>query len=190
MFVKELSKYEFQPGIRKVLNTIILNNFNNVSTSVADERNNVTDRIKALKERISRARDMFLADKIDEDDFRDIKNRYKKELEELEEKLLAMKSNPENEIEKKLALALNAVTNIADRYKSANLIDKRAIVGSIFPEKLVFDGTVFRTAKINSFAKYIFLIKREIGGKKRGDQNLKNFNPRLVTSTGFKPVTF
>lgn len=81
-------------------------NFNNVSISVADERSNVMDRIKALKERISKARDMFLADKIDEDDFRDIKNRYKKELEELEEKFLIMKSDPENEIEKKLGLAL------------------------------------------------------------------------------------
>ncbi|WFB69086.1 hypothetical protein [Chryseobacterium sp. WX] len=133
---------------------------------------------------------MFLSDKIDEDDFRDIKNRYKGELDELKEKLSLIKKSPESEIETKLSLALDAVTNVADRYRNASLIDKRAIVGSIFPEKLTFDGTSFRTAKMNGFAKSIFLIKKELGGKKRGDQNLKNFNPRLVTSTGFKPVTF
>jgi hypothetical protein len=74
--------------------------------------------------------------------------------------------------------------------RNANLIDKRAIVGSIFPEKLTFDGTSFRTAKMNSFAKSIFLIKKELGGKKRGDQNLKNLNPRLVNLTGRYPNSF
>lgn len=190
LFESELSKFEFQPAMRKILNTIILNNFKNASSSVEDERATITNRVKALNERISKARDMFLSDKIDEDDFRDIKNRYKNELDDLQEKLSLMKSNPKSEIEMKLSLALDAVINVADRYRNASLIDKRAIVGSIFPEKLTFDGTTFRTAKINSFANHIFLIKKEIGGKKRGDQNLKNFNPRLVTSTGFKPVTF
>lgn len=133
---------------------------------------------------------MFLSDKIDEDDFRDIKNRYKGELDELKEKLSLIKKSPESEIETKLSLALDAVTNVADRYRNASLIDKRAIVGSIFPEKLTFDGTSFRTAKMNGFAKSIFLIKKELGGKKRGDQNLKNFNPRLVTLTSVSSNTF
>ncbi|WP_312285114.1 recombinase family protein [Chryseobacterium gleum] len=190
LFENELSKYEFQPGIRKILNTIILHNFKSVSSTVKDEKSTITNRINALNERISKARDMFLSDKIDEDDFRDIKNRYKGELDELKEKLSLIKKSPESEIETKLSLALDAVTNVADRYRNASLIDKRAIVGSIFPEKLTFDGTSFRTAKMNGFAKSIFLIKKELGEKKRGDQNLKNFNPRLVTSTGFKPVTF
>lgn len=185
LFESELSKYEFQPGIRKILNTIILHNFKSVSSTIKDERSTITNRINSLNERISKARDMFLSDKIDEDDFRDIKNRYKGELDELKEKSGLIKKSPESEIETKLSLALDAVTNVADRYRNANLIDKRAIVGSIFPEKLTFDGTSFRTAKMNSFAKSIFLIKKELGGKKRGDQNLKNLNPRLVTSQDY-----
>lgn len=106
------------------------------------------------------------------------------------EKLGLIKKSPQSEIEKKLSLALDAVTNVADHYRTANLMDKRAIVGSIFPEKLTFDGTSFRTAKMNSFAKSIFLIKKELGRKKRGDQTLKNLNPRLVTLTSVSSNTF
>ncbi|MCS4300940.1 hypothetical protein M2372_000371 [Chryseobacterium sp. BIGb0232] len=190
LFERELSKYEFQLSIRKILNTIILHNFKNVSSTVKDERSAITNRINALDERISKARDMFLSDKIDEDDFRDIKNRYKGELGELKEKLSLIKKSPESEIETKLSLALDAVTNVSDRYRNANLIDKRAIVGSIFPEKLTFDGTSFRTAKMNSFAKSIFLIKKELGREKNGDQNLKNLNPRLVTKTSVSSNAF
>ncbi len=45
-------------------------------------------------------------------------------------------------------------------------MDKRAIVGLIYPEKLIFDGENFQTTKINSFANSIFLIKKELGNKK------------------------
>lgn len=102
LFEDELLKYEFQPDIRKILNAIILHNFKSVSLTVKDERSAITNRINSLNERISKARDMFLSDKIDEDDFRDIKNRYKCELDELKEKLGLIKKSPESEIETKL----------------------------------------------------------------------------------------
>ncbi|WP_083997379.1 hypothetical protein [Chryseobacterium angstadtii] len=133
---------------------------------------------------------MFLSDKIDEDDFRDIKNRCKGEWDELKIKLSLIKKNPENEIETKLVLTLDAVTNVADYYRNASLLDKRAIIDSIFPEKITLSTERLFEPLKSTVLLIIYLIKKEIGGKKRGDQNLKNFNPRLVTSTGFKPVTF
>ena len=69
-------------------------------------------------------------------------------------------------------------------------MDKRAIVGLIYPEKLIFDGENFQTTKINSFANSIFLIKKELGNKKNRQRSELSSNVGLVTSTGFKPVTF
>lgn len=69
-------------------------------------------------------------------------------------------------------------------------MDKRAIVSLIYPEKIIFNGSYFQTTKINSFVHAIFLIRGELSQQKNGNLNSKNLNPRLVTSTGFKPVTF
>lgn len=86
--------------------------------------------------------------------------------------------------------ALNSITNISERYKNATTIDKRAIVGLIYPEKLIFDGENFQTTKINSFINSIFLIKRELSNEKNRPRSKKTSKVGLVTSTGFKPVTF
>lgn len=58
---------------------------------------------------------------------------------------------------------MNAITNISERYKNAGTVDKRAIVGLVYREKLILTERIFQTTEINSLAENIFLIKKEIG---------------------------
>lgn len=62
---------------------------------------------------------------------------------------------------------------------SENSLDKRIIIGLIYLEKLTFDGANFQTAKINSFVNIIFLIKRELGNKKKPTRKQKVFKCRF-----------
>lgn len=150
---------------------VIIRNTKSTSDNFDDERAAVAKRRNELNERISKARDMFLSDKIDEDDFRDIKNRYKGELDDLDYKLSVLTASQKKEgLEQKVFKALNAVTNISERYKNASTADKRAIVSLIYPEKIIFDGKHFQTPKINSFVDNILLIRRELVRKKKGSK--------------------
>ena len=133
-----------------------------------------------IEQKIAKARDLYLEDKLDEDDFREVKKKNKVELDELIFKLNSLKeTKKENNIERKLEEALKSVTNISERYKKANSIDKRAIIGLIYPEKLTFNGDVFQTTKINSFVETIFLIKKEIGNKKT-DKEVKKLQMSVL----------
>ncbi len=191
LFQKELSKYEFPSGIAKILQDIIIKNTKSTSVNMGDEKALLRKKVNDINERISKARDMFLSDKIDEDDFKDIKERYKTELAELEYKLsVLVASEKEDDIAGKITKALNIVTNLSERYKNASTADKRALVSLIYPEKIIFDGNDFQTPKINSFVDSIFVIKRELARQKKGALDFKNLKPCHVTSTGFKPVTF
>ncbi len=167
LFVEELSKFSFNNGVAKILKAIFVQNFSIVSNSVDDERKMLQNKLIGIERRIEKDRDMFIEDKLDEEDFRSIKNKYKTEIENLKAKLNALRSSTENNnFEQRINQALDSITNISERYKNANTIDKRAIVGLIYPEKLIFDGENFQTTKINSFANSIFLIKKELGNKK------------------------
>ena len=190
LFEIELSKFEFIPAFEKLLTTILVKNFSTVTDGLDEERKLMTQRVLKIEQKIAKARDLYLEDKLDEDDFREVKKKNKVELDELIFKLNSLKeTKKENNIERKLEEALKSVTNISERYKKANSIDKRAIIGLIYPEKLTFNGDVFQTTKINSFVETIFLIKKEIGNKKNRQRSKKTSNVGLVTSTGFKPVT-
>lgn len=191
LFIEELAKFSFANGAEKILKTILLQNFSLASNGLKDERKILQNKLTSIEQRIDKARDMYVEDKLDEEDFRRIKLKYKNEIDDLTFKLNSLKSpNEDNSIEDKMNQALNAITNISDRYKNANTIDKRAIVGLIYPEKIVFDGENFQTTKVNSFINNIFLIKKELGHKKNRQRSELSSNVGLVTSTGFKPVTF
>lgn len=52
-------------------------------------------------------------------------------------------------IENTLNKAASALSTLDILYESGDLKQKREIIGSIFPEKLVFDGEQYRTTKVN-----------------------------------------
>lgn len=167
LFLEELSKFRFSLGAEKIMNTILKQNFSVVSNGLNDEKKILQNKLNSIEERIDKARDMYLDDKIDEEDFRRIKMKYKAEIENLTFKLNSLKSSGQTtDVEHKMKQALNAITKISERYKNASTIDNRAIVGLIYPEKLIFDGEYFQTTKINSLAGNIALINKELGNKK------------------------
>jgi len=53
-------------------------------------------------------------------------------------------------------------------YENATIKEKRDIIGSIYPEKLTFDGFQHRTTRINAAASLIYFIDNESQGKKMG----------------------
>ncbi|WP_374364883.1 hypothetical protein [Cloacibacterium sp.] len=78
------------------MKTILLQNFSVVSNGLKDERKVVQNKLNAIEQRIEKSRDMFIEDKLDEEDFRSIKGKYKVEIENLKSKLNSIKSSEEN----------------------------------------------------------------------------------------------
>ncbi len=147
----------------------MMKNFSSVSDGLDDERKILTEQVTRIEQKIAKARDLYLEDKLDEEDFRAVKTKNKDELDRLLFKLNSIKqTKKDNNVELKLDAALKAVTKISERYKKADSVDKRAIIGLIYPEKLTFDGENSQTAKTNTFVHTIFLIKKKLGNKKTG----------------------
>jgi hypothetical protein len=58
--------------------------------------------------------------------------------------------------------------NIDSIYVKADIIKKKEIIGSMFPEKIVFGGKQHRTGKINEAMALNHLITSKLKGKKNG----------------------
>ncbi|MCH7411263.1 hypothetical protein MM239_17845 [Belliella sp. DSM 111904] len=62
-------------------------------------------------------------------------------------------------------------------YKSAEIQIKRQIISSIFPEKLVFDGTGYRTSRVNEVVSLIHTVNQLIeGSEKRTNRNFSSLS--------------
>jgi len=75
-------------------------------------------------------------------------------------------------------------------YKQINVNQKRHLIGSIFPEKLCFDGLVYRTEKINEAAALIYLINNKIQAKKNRTKLDFSSLSDSVAGAGLEPTTF
>lgn len=174
LFEKELTKFEFNPPLKDILKKLLLDNYKSFTGGIDEKRKSVSKQIDLINERVSKARDLYLSEKLDEDDYREIKSSGKLEVDKLEEELGHLVSESKTyDIQNRLDHALNAISSISKRYKQGDMEIKRMIASSIYPKKVEFDGTEFRTAEMNIIARYIYLANNKLKDKKTDIKSLK-----------------
>lgn len=107
--------------------------------------------------RIRTARELLLKGDLDGADYKTVKIECEEQVGRLEIKLFDV-SSPKINIENQLENAVNVLLNLDLLYKNGGIALKREIIGSIFPEKLSFDGEQHRTTRVNEAASIIYLI--------------------------------
>jgi site-specific DNA recombinase len=65
---------------------------------------------------------------------------------------------------------------------------KREIIGSIYPEKLIFDGFKYRTARLNEAIELIYSLDKGFSQNKNGQTESIFDLSTLVPRTGFEPA--
>ncbi len=64
-----------------------------------------------------------------------------------------------------------------------------SLLGSVYPEKWVFDGETHRTPEVNEAALLIYHINRKLRHKKTGVKTSENFHSGDVPRKGLEPLT-
>ncbi len=94
-----------------------------------------------------------------------------------------------SDIPRKLDKAVNYVSSIAKFHKQGDTESEQAIASSIFPRKLEYDGTAFRTYEMYVIEKYILWVNMSLDDKKNRHQIVYNSDVGLVSAKGFEPLT-
>ena len=144
--------------------------------------------IDRLNSRLKLARNKLLEDVIDDDEYFEIKNDCKEQIEKLEAKLTKGNNNKKIDFPKLLDHALSNVVDLAKVFSSGDITLKRQIISSIFPEKLEFFENHYRTTRANVLLSYIYQINNELGAKKNRKESELSPLSGLVPRTGIEPV--
>jgi site-specific DNA recombinase len=82
---------------------------------------------------------------------------------------------------------MDNLIRLDELYENGTVIEKREIVGSIFPENLTFNGDYYRTERLNEAVRQIYLIEKELQEDKNGTSK-GNFDLcRKAERRGFEP---
>ena len=106
----------------------------------------------------------------------------------LEGKLTSLLETHEN-IESILDKGVNTLSHLDNLYENASSVRKREIIGSIFPEKLIFDGFNYRTARLNEAVRIIYSLDTAFGENKNGtSENFSDLSHQVIW-LGLEPRT-
>jgi site-specific DNA recombinase len=176
-----------RPGIAGLYVTTLGEAFRNQTKHQQASRRQILYQLDELNNRLKNARELLADQKVDSDDYRELKSECTIKINELETKL-SMPSEKIIYINELLRSAFNNLYHLHSLYENGTIREKRKIIGSIYPEKLVFDGFQYRTARLNEAVRLIYTMDNGFNEiKNRKDGNILCLSGE-VAPTGIEPV--
>lgn len=151
----------------EVLKSIFNANEKSQKTSIAT----IEEEILKNQSRINNAQELMLDGNIDSTEYKSIKTRF----EELNSKLKREKTGLElsdSSYGKYLKQNISMLRNMDQYFEKASLEIKQKIIGSMFPEKLVFENNQYRTKRVNEVIGLILMKDNALGAKNKGLTNM------------------
>jgi site-specific DNA recombinase len=190
-FATELMEYLPRNGFDEIFVETISDAYTNQVGSILDERKTYSGQIRALNQKIERARDLLLDNEIEATDFRAIKIECNEKISIVESKLndLNTKNKEVLNIRPIAERAINNLKQLDLFYENSSVEGKRYLISTLFIEKLVYDGDRFRTTLVNETAQHIYLKNKELVAKKMRQKSSKKSLPHWGWLMGLEPTT-
>lgn len=188
LFVKELQGFIPKKGVAQVFKLVVTDIFEREHGSEKNSKRDLLAQIQTVNDRLAKARSLLLDGAIDPLDYKTIKSECENKLISLDVKLTGFGSSALN-IDECTEKAIHWLSSVNVVYNQSDTAEKRGIIGSIYPEKLCFDGNAYRTAQMNEAARLMWLINNEIGIKKNRTKLDFSSLSDSVAPTGIEPVS-
>ena len=130
-------------------------------------------KIELEKEKLDRRcrvlENKYLDGELDVNDYKGLSERIKKEISNLDNRIQILKTPNKTNLEPKLEYTMSLINNIDKYIRDAPVALKIKLLGSMFYEKIEYDGKNYRTKNYNQVLDLIYQQTNEL----RGGQNEK-----------------
>ena len=185
LFSRELKKLVPNPGIKEVYKVVLQEEFKSKTREQREDIKVVQGALEKANSKLSNASKLLLSGDTEPGEYRSIKSDYEMKITGLESKLYELSKESSN-IGPLLNKALKTLTNLDELCERADNKGKREIIGSIYPEKLVFDGFNYRIDGLNEAVELIYKLGEGFSENKNGQTELNFDLSTSVTWIGFE----
>ena len=152
-----------------------------------NEADKLEEDLKKLQERINRVNDLYFDGEISKTEKEDNLNRYGKEAERLRDRIQTLRISEDLQVKDKLTYSINLIDNLGQFFRWAKPEVKIKLLGSMFPEKIEFDGKNYRTTSYNKMLDIIFKETKQLRGNAKVESPETTGNSTLVPPCGIEP---
>ena len=187
-FVKYVSKLKPNKAVLELYNEIL----QDIRGERVRDNHKQADKLQAevvsIEERMNRVNDLYFDGEITKADRDKNIARHKEKVERLKTQIAALRLSADMRIKDKLSYSINLISNLGKFFQSANCEVKTKLLGSISPEKLLFDGKKYRTKSFNGMLNLIFKETKYLQGKRKAESPIFRGNSAQVPKAGLEPA--
>jgi len=168
--LSELKKYIPRPEAIDVYKVVLTESWSTQTSHLLDDRRELLAQVQELEDKIAYIRELLSTQQLDPADFREMKSQYTTKLERLESRLATREQD--QDIPGLLDAGINNLLKLDFIYQDGGIEKKREVIGSMYPEKLTFDGERLRTTRINEAAQIIYTLDKAFSENEKGQSGL------------------
>ena len=187
-FLKVLHAFKAANGVIDLYGDIMQQLFKENDRTINVQLSEVSKEIEKQEQRIKNNRMLMLDGEIKPEEYRENKVDIEAYLERLKAKQSELKLIGNNH-EKKLAYSIKLLNNLDTVYTAASVEVKQQLIGSIFPEKLIFENNECRTSRINEVVEKICANNGRLNGYKKMKHAIFDVLHCRVVPPGIEPGT-
>lgn len=176
LFEKHLSSLEIDRAVLELHRAVMRDIYKKYEGDNEEEIGKLQNEKKKLEDLKNSATDKFLANEIEKEIYNNTFSRYERKIIELNGRIAELNLSFSG-YSKYLNEGLPLLSNLTYHYKNIPIELKQKMVGSIFPEKLIFEDNKYRTTKMNEVLNLILSNNNGFGSMpiKKGQQNCQPF---------------
>jgi site-specific DNA recombinase len=184
---KLLSTIEIIEGVDKLYSVLIQDEVSGNGHKHGQEKGTIQKELNTLEERKQRLQDMLMNGQLEPADYSEMKKRLDIQTSETKSKLTELKADKESLLER-MNEKLKILTNLMEWYRNHGVREKKKLLGSIFPQKFIFDGFQIRTGEIDDTVALLLNNTGRFNPKQKGHVGYKSHVTLLVRMTGLEPA--
>jgi hypothetical protein len=169
-FVGQLKQFVPRAELREIYKIALLEAWYDQANHSQDDKAKLIKEMKEIEGKIAYIRELLSTQQIEPVDFRDMKTEYSAQLEKLESRI-QVTTNLEESIAPLLTKGIDNLLKMDFVYQTADTEIKRENIGSMYPEKMTFDGTLLRTTRVNEAMHLIYSLDKGFSEKKIGQEH-------------------
>ena len=133
---------------------------------------------------------MFYDGQISKEEKESTIERITKEMKSLETQIEEQRLINNPSFKEKIDYSINIIANMGKFFEQAPMEVRIKLLGSIFPEKIEFDGENYRTNSFNKMLEYIFQNTNQLQQKKTEIDSTNQSQSKKGCPVGLEPTTF
>jgi site-specific DNA recombinase len=187
-FTQWLSDISIKPQVGQLYLSVMQDIFKNNEKDRGAEITRLSTEICKKEEMLDKATRKLINDELDKESYNRIKGSLQKETIDLKTRISELKETESGFMEY-LTFGVTLLGNLPHYYSTATLEGKQKMLGSIFPEKLIFSENSYRTAQPNELIELFSSVTKAFGDSKKKKAAIFSGLSHQGTVMGLEPTT-